>query len=141
MRYSLWNFCPKCLISPINLRQNIQKALNRGENYHRLIKNIAYADGGKFRVKTEEEQKIFNECSRLIANCIIYYNVYILSKLLLRKKKENNTEEVNIIKNISPVAWYHINLYGKYEFNNRLVDINIENILTSIKIEKLATRN
>ncbi len=77
----------------------------------------------------------------MIANCIIYYNVYILSKLLLRKKKENNTEEVNIIKNISPVAWYHINLYGKYEFNNRLVDINIENILTSIKIEKLATRN
>ena len=128
-------------IDDINLRQNIQKALNRGENYHRLIKNIAYADGGKFRVKTEEEQNIFNECSRLIANCIIYYNAYILSKLLLAKKKENNKEEVNIIKNISPVAWYHINLYGKYEFNNRLVDINIENILTSIKIEKLATRN
>ncbi len=77
----------------------------------------------------------------MIANCIIYYNAYILSQLLLAKKKENNKEEVNIIKNISPVAWYHINLYGKYEFNNRLVDINIENILTSIKIEKLATRN
>jgi hypothetical protein len=34
---------------------------------------------GKFRVKTEAEQQIWNECLRLIANAIIFYNSLLLS--------------------------------------------------------------
>ena len=37
---------------------------------------------GKFRVKTELEQQIWNECARFLTNCIIFYNAYILSALL-----------------------------------------------------------
>jgi TnpA family transposase len=54
------------------LRQNVQKALNRGESYHRMRRAISYVNSGKFRVKTEAEQQIWNECSGLIANAIIY---------------------------------------------------------------------
>jgi TnpA family transposase len=42
--------------------------LNRGEAYHRFRGAISYVNAGKFRVKTEAEQQIWNECSRLIAN-------------------------------------------------------------------------
>jgi len=31
--------------------------------------------------KTESEQQIWNECSRLIANAIIYYNTLIVSRV------------------------------------------------------------
>ncbi len=119
-------------IDSIFYRQNIQTALNRGESYNQLLKSIPYADGGKFRVKNEEEQKVLNECSRLIANCIIYYNAIILSKLL---KISNNTD---IFKRISPIAWQHINLYGKYEFNKPINKIDIDDLLSSLDIISLS---
>jgi len=72
------------------LRRNVHRALNRGENYHKLRRAVSYANFGKLRFKTEQEQQIWNECSRLITNCIIYYNATILSNLL--EYKENNGE-------------------------------------------------
>jgi TnpA family transposase len=35
------------------LRQDVQKALNRGESYHRMRRAISYVNSGKFRVKNE----------------------------------------------------------------------------------------
>jgi TnpA family transposase len=45
-------------IDDVELRQSVQKALNRGEAYHRFRRAIAYVNSGKFRVKTESEQQI-----------------------------------------------------------------------------------
>jgi TnpA family transposase len=59
-------------IDQVCLRQAVQKALNRGEAYHRLRRAIAYVNSGKFHVQTEAEQQIWNGCSRLIANAIIH---------------------------------------------------------------------
>ena len=47
-------------IDDVTLRQTVQKALNRGEAYHRFRRAVAYVNGGKFRVKTEGEQQIWN---------------------------------------------------------------------------------
>jgi TnpA family transposase len=63
-----------------SLGQNVQKAVNRGENYHQLRRAISFASFGKLRFKTEYEQDLWSECSRLIANCIIFYNASILSR-------------------------------------------------------------
>ncbi|MCP4457318.1 MAG: transposase, partial [Cytophagales bacterium] len=112
-------------IDSLELRQNVQKALNRGEAYHQLRRAVSYAHFGKFRVKSETEQQVWNDCSRLIANSIIFYNAYILSELLKQKKYSKNNAEADFIKKISPVAWRHINLYGHYEFHRgrSLIDI------------------
>ena len=115
-----------------DLRQNVQKALNRGESYHKLKKAIFYANFGKFRVKTELEQQIWSECTRLIANSIIFYNAFILSKLLEHKEAIDRHEEANIIKRVSPVAWRHINLYGRYEFRQRGCSLNVAEIVGSL---------
>jgi TnpA family transposase len=40
------------------LRQNVQRALNRVENYHQLRRAVSYANFGKLRFKTEHEQQI-----------------------------------------------------------------------------------
>lgn len=40
-------------IDDVELRQCVQKALNRGEAYHRFRRAVAFVNGGKFRVKTE----------------------------------------------------------------------------------------
>jgi TnpA family transposase len=114
------------------LRQNVQRALNRGESYHKLRRAISYANFGKLRFKTEQEQQIWNECSRLLTNCIIYYNASILSNLLEYKEKNGDGQDMALLKQVSPIAWQHINLYGRYEFNKRSEFINIYEIVQEL---------
>ena len=109
-----------------NYRKNIQKALNRGEAYHRLRRAIAYVNSGKFRVKTEAEQQIWNECSRLIANAIIYYNMLLLSRVYEQKLAADDQEAIQFIKNVSPAAWRNINLIGNMDFTGEPTTVNIE---------------
>ncbi|MDE2280617.1 MAG: Tn3 family transposase, partial [Xanthomonadaceae bacterium] len=104
-------------IDDVELRQSVQKALNRGEAYHRFRKAVAYVNGGKFRVHTEAEQQIWNECSRLIANAIIFYNTALLSKVYAQKAAAGDQEAIAILRGISPIAWQHINLFGTFEFD------------------------
>jgi len=49
-----------------------------------LRRAVSYANYGTLRFKTESEQLIWSECSRLITNCIIYYNVTLLSNLQIK---------------------------------------------------------
>ena len=107
-----------------SLRSNVQQALNRGENY--LRRAISFANFGKLRFRTEYEQQIWNECGRLITNCIIYYNAAILSNLVSYKEKTGSIQETEQLKHISPIAWQHINLHGRYEFSKLTENINID---------------
>lgn len=113
-------------IDSLTLRRNVQRALSRGENYHQLRRAVSYANFGKLRFKTEHEQQIWNECSRLITNCIIYYNATILSDLLQLKEKEGEARQVALLEHVSPVAWQHINFHGRYEFTNSSEQIDVE---------------
>ena len=104
-------------IDDVELRQSVQKALNRGEAYHRLRRAVAYVNGGKFRVQTEAEQQVWNECSRLITNAIIYYNTALLSRVYPQKQVAQDKAAMDAIQGMSPVAWQHINLIGQFEFS------------------------
>ena len=103
-------------IDEVGLRQSVQKALNRGEAYHRFRRAISYVNAGKFRVKTEAEQQIWNECSRLIANAVIYYNTLLLSRVYTQKQAAGDHVAADIIKEISPNAWQHVHLIGAFNF-------------------------
>jgi TnpA family transposase len=109
-----------------NLRQSVQKALNRGEAYHRMRRAISYVNSGKFRVKTEAEQQIWNECSRLIANAIIYYNTLLLSRVYEQKLTAGDPEAIKVLKSTSPVAWRNVNLIGNFDFTTSSTSVDIE---------------
>ena len=124
------------------LRQNVQRAVNRGENYHQLRRAVSYANFGKLRFRTEYEQLLWSECSRLIANCIIYYNASILSHLLAHKENTGDKCGADLVKEVSPVAWQHINLYGRYEFRQQPAPVDVEEIvreLADVQIETDST--
>jgi len=108
------------------LRQSVQKALNRGESYHRMRRAISYVNSGKFRVKTEAEQQIWNECSRLIANAIIYYNTLLLSRVYEQKAAADDLDAIKILQGVSPVAWRNINLIGNFDFTTSSSPVDIE---------------
>jgi len=114
--------------SPL-LRKNVQTALNRGESYHQLRRAVSYANFGKLRFRSEEDQQLWHECSRLLTNCIIYYNMTLLSQLWARKEA---TQDRTHLVHISPVAWQHINFYGRYEFTKAPEPINVEEIVEAL---------
>ena len=144
---ALWEYdniiCSLYLLNYVDsptLRRDVQQTLNRGENYHQLRRAISFANYGKLRFKTEYEQQIWNECSRLIANCIIYYNSTILSNLLSYKEKTGNIQDAEMLKQISPIAWQHINLHGRYEFSKQPEGINIDDIVERLAQTQLTQR-
>jgi len=58
----------------------------------------------------------------------------------LIKEKWQNIQEANIIKGLSPVAWQHVNFYGRYIFQENLGSIDMDEIvseLNSIKVEEI----
>jgi TnpA family transposase len=115
-----------------SLRRNVQRALNRGENYHQLRRAVSYANFGKLRFKTEHEQQLWGECARLITNCIIYYNTMLLSNLLDYKEEAGDVEGAERLKQVSPVAWQHINFFGRYEFCKGPEVINLREIVQEL---------
>ncbi|MBA3867516.1 MAG: Tn3 family transposase [Anaerolineae bacterium] len=112
-------------LDSLQLRHNVQRALNRGESYHQLRQAVAYANFGKLRFRTPYEQQLWQECSRLMTNSIVAYNATLLSNLLLHHQHTDNLQQLQLLRRVSPVAWQHINFYGRYEFNKppQVVDI------------------
>lgn len=119
-------------VDSVPLRQNVQRALNRGESYHQLRRAVSYANFGKLRFKTEYEQQIWGDCARLLTNCIIYYNASILSDLLTHSDSCGDAARVALLSQVSPVAWQHINFYGRYEFNRQPETIDMEAIIQQL---------
>jgi hypothetical protein len=111
-------------------RKIIRTALNDGEGYHQLTGKVGSVNGGKFRGTTELELAIWNECTRLTANCIIYYNAIILSKIYETQKTLGNLEALEFIRRLSPIAWRHIILNGRYEFTSLLAEIDLDRMIS-----------
>ncbi|WP_281649109.1 Tn3 family transposase [Parendozoicomonas sp. Alg238-R29] len=114
------------------LRQFVQQALNRGEAYHQLRKAISAVNGSQFRGGNDYQIDQWNDCARLIANSIIYYNSALLSGLIEKFQKNDNQRIVDLISRFSPVAWSHIQLTGNYVFGNRNEMLNLYNMLESV---------
>ncbi len=88
-------------------------------------------------MKTELEQNIRSECTRFLANCIIFCNAYILSALLTAVEKAGKSEDAEVIKRISPIAWQHVNFLGRFEFQKQQSRFNIDEIISALE-QKIA---
>lgn len=119
-------------IDDVELRQCVQRALNRGEAYHRLRRSIAYVNNGKFRVTTEAQQKIWNDCARLIANAVIYYNTALLSTIYENMLSVGNAEAIARLTRVSPVAWQNVNLFGAFDFSEAEFDVDLSAIASIV---------
>ena len=65
---------------------------------------MSYANFGKLRFKTEYDQQVWEECSRLITNGIIYYNATILSHLFTHKTRRGDAAGAALLARVSPVG-------------------------------------
>ena len=113
-------------ISDLVVRQSVQGALNRGEAYHQLRRHISSIHGKNFRGTNDREISIWNECARLLAN------VTILTKLMDYNERQGDVAQANLIKKFSPVAWNHINFYGRYDLLRNDSSIDLDKIIRQL---------
>ena len=109
------------------LERNVHRSQNRIESYHQLRSTIAQVGGKKeLTGRTDIEIEISNQCARLIANAIIYYNSAILSRLLTKYEASGNAKALALVTQMSPAAWRHILLNGHYTFHSdgKMIDLD-----------------
>lgn len=88
------------------LQQDVHRSQNLIESFHQLRSAISRVNGKKQLIgKTDIEIDISNQCGRLIANAIVYYNSALLSLILEKYKDSNNEKAIEKLKRISPVAY------------------------------------
>jgi TnpA family transposase len=125
-----------CYLRDPQLERNVHRSQNRIESYHQLRSTIAQVGGKKeLTGRTDIEIEISNQCARLIANAIIYYNSAILSHLLTKCETSGNTKAVALITRMSPAAWRHILLNGHYTFQSGGKMIDLDTLLAGLDLE------
>lgn len=115
------------LIDNMELRKAIRHARNRTEAYHQLQSNIRKTYNGIFQGKRIVENRISAHAARLVANCIIAYNSMILNAVY--QKMLANGASLKVIDEfvrISPIAWTHTLLTGRYSFKKSSGKIDVE---------------
>jgi hypothetical protein len=117
------------------LQRHVHRSQNRIESYHQLRSAIAQVGGRKeLSGRTDVEIEISNQCARLIANTIIYYNSTILSRLLTKYEASGNAKALALIKKMSPAAWCHVHLNGHYTFRGDGQIIDLDAMLAGIDL-------
>jgi TnpA family transposase len=105
-------------IDDVELRQMIEKQLNKLESSNKFGKAVFHGNNQEFQLSTKEEQLIADGCKRLIENAIICWNYIYLSKMIHDTSSDEERESlINTIKSGSVVIWQHINLQGEYDFS------------------------
>ena len=121
----------KCLLNP-QILVDVHRSQNRIESYHTLRAAIAKAGGRKALIgRTDLEMEISNQCGRLIAMAIIYYNMCLHSCYLAKHPGKRN---LNFLKKSSPIAWQHIHFTGHFTFYDSKNKIDIEKIIEGVEL-------
>jgi TnpA family transposase len=114
-------------IDDLDLRQAIEKQLNKVESSHRFGDAVFYARNQEFQYGTRQEQYVAEGCKRLIENCIICWNYLYLSKLIHdARKPEHRDAIIETVRNGSVVVWQHVNFQGEYDFSDKTLKDRIQ---------------
>lgn len=114
-------------VDDLELRQAIEKQLNKVESVHKFEDAVYYAKNQEFQQSTREEQLITEGCKRLIENAIICWNYLYLSQLICDTEKDADRKAlIETIKNGSIVIWQHVNLQGEYDFSEKTLENSFE---------------
>jgi len=113
-------------IHDMQLRKALRTARNRTESYHTLQGLIRKVYHGIFKGKKVKDNQLSAHATRLVANCIIAYNSIILNAIYEKLLQAGVSDEIlEKFARISPIAWSHFVLTGRYNFmkNNGEIDI------------------
>ena len=112
-------------IDQIELRQAIEKQLNRVELANSFTRAVAVGNPRGLEHAEKSEQEIAESCNRLIKNSIICWNyLYLTRQVEAARTPEECNRLLRMISVHSPQSWAHFNMLGEYDFSNERLQDN-----------------
>jgi len=99
------------------LRSIVQAATNKSEAYNGFTQWVGFGGEGTIASNDREEQRKIIKYNHLVANCVIFHNVFSLSRLLRDLEREGYTLNAAEIASLSPYLRPHLNRFGSYELD------------------------
>jgi len=110
----------------VELRQRIEKQLNKVELANQFSKAVFFANNQEFQVGTKEEQEIATACKVLIQNAIVLWNYLYLSQRLSTTPDLNDRQDMlKAITGGSIIAWSHVNMLFLHLLRIKKVEVEI----------------
>ena len=112
-------------IDQVELRQAIEKQLNRVELANSFTRAVAVGNPRGLEHAEKSEQEIAESCNRLIKNCIICCNyLYLTRQVEAARTLEERNRFLRMISVHSPQSWAHFNMLVEYDFSNERLQDN-----------------
>jgi TnpA family transposase len=99
------------------LRSTIQAATNKSEGFNCFTKWVLFGGDGIISENNRDEQRKIIKYNHLVSNCIIFYNVFHITKILQELIMEGHKIEEDTIAALSPYITQHINRFGRYNLD------------------------
>jgi len=99
------------------LRSTIQSAMNKSEAFNGFAKWAFFGGEGVITHNRRVEQRKCIKFNHLVANCLIFYNVYAISEILQQLNQEGAKLDEHVVAALSPYMRHHINRFGQYQLD------------------------
>ncbi len=101
-------------LSNEELRRTIQEATNKNESFNAFTKWLSFGSDGIIGENDRERQRKFIKYNHLISNCLIFYNVFALTRVLHDYTQVRKSFSEEVLSDLSPYITAHVNRFGKY---------------------------
>src|SRR5713101_2077488 len=97
-------------IGNAELRSTIQAATNKSESFNDFVKWLAFG-GSVITENDRAEQRKIIKYNHLLANCLIFHNVCMMTRVLHKLRADGVPVEADTVAALSPYIRSHINSY------------------------------
>jgi TnpA family transposase len=99
------------------LRVTVTAATNKNESFNHFIQWLAFGGDGTITENDRDAQRKLIKYNHLVANCVIFSNVFAMSRVLADLEREGEVIHDAALAALSPYLTTHINRFGQYELD------------------------
>lgn len=104
-------------LSNEKLRIIIQAAMNKSESFNGFTKRVSFGGAGLISSNNRDEQRKMIKYNHLVSNCLIFYNVFEMMRILQELISKGYAIDEEIMGALSPYLTKHISRFGRYSLD------------------------
>lgn len=108
-------------ITDTDLRDKVQRQLNKEEHRHQLARCIFFANQGKFQIGDYEEIMNKASCLSLVSNAVLFWNTIKMTGIIIQLRKNGEAISNETLSHISLLIHKHLITMGTY-FTDKAVE-------------------
>jgi TnpA family transposase len=104
-------------LNDVELRTLIREATNKSESFNGFTKWLSFGGDQTILANDRDEQRKLIKYNHLVANCLIFYNVFAISRILHERVQTGEPLAPEVVAALSPYWTHHINRFGRYHLD------------------------